>query len=130
MHSGMVFIGRSVRFGKAQMMRWFALALVLAVWTPALGAVRPHGRVHERVCTIVLTAGQAREMIAKHRLAEPFRLMKSAAHRFQAEAIGVKLCRRKEEYIYVISLLRRDGRVIHVFLNALTGKIVRAINAK
>lgn len=105
---------------------WLALAFISAVWTPSLGAVR----THERVCTAALTTAQAREMIALHRLAEPFHLMKTAAHRFQAEAIGVKLCRRKDEYIYVISLLRRDGRVIHVFLNALSGKIVRAINAK
>ena len=128
----MVFIMRSVRFGKTLLMQraWFALALILTVWTPAFGAAGAHGHTHERVCAAALTAAQAREMIALHRLAEPFRLMKAAAHRFQAEAIGVKLCRRREEYIYVISLLRRDGRVIHVFLNALTGKIVRATNAK
>ena len=127
-----VFIVRSVRFGKAWQMQsaWFALALILPVCTPALGAVRAHEHAHERVCTTTLTAAQAREMIALHRLAEPFRLMKSTAHHFQAEAIGVKLCRRKDEFIYVVSLLRRDGRVIHVFLNALSGKIVRAVNAK
>ena len=124
----MTFIPRSVRLGKARQMRcaWLALASILAVWMPTLGVAR----AHDRVCMTALTAAQAREMIAQHKLAEPFRLMKAAAHRFQAEAIGVKLCRRKDEYIYVISLLRRDGRVIHVFLNALSGKIVRATNAK
>ncbi len=100
-----------------------ALAVMLAICTPALSAGRPH----ERAC---LTAAQARETIALHKLAEPFRLMIIAARRFQAEAIGVKLCRRKDEFIYEISLLRRDGRVIHVFMNAVSGKIIRAINAK
>jgi len=133
-----VFILRSVLFGNASPMRcaWLALALTLILWTPALGAVRathvvraPHAvrTTHERVC---LTAAQAREMIALHRLAEPFRLMKAVAHRFQGEALRVKLCRRKDEFIYEISLLRRDGRVIHVVVNAVTGKVIRAVNVK
>lgn len=119
------FIARSRLVGEVSQMQYtgFVLVLMVAVCTPALGA----GRAHERVC---LTAGQAREMIGRHKLAEPFRLMKGVVHRFQAEAIGVKLCRRKDEFIYEISLLRRDGRVIHVFLNAVNGKILRAINVR
>ncbi|MEI9916899.1 MAG: hypothetical protein WDN29_15125 [Methylovirgula sp.] len=46
-----------------------------------------------------------------------------AARRYEAEALGVRLCRRKEQYIYEISLLRTNGRVIHVYTNALTGQI-------
>ena len=52
--------------------------------------------------------------IAAHKLAEPFGLLMGAASRFQAEALGVRLCRHKEQYIYEISLLRTKGRVIHV----------------
>ncbi len=106
-----------------------ALALMLAVCAPALAAERlpEHARVPERVC---LTAAQAREKIALHKLAEPFRVMETVAHRFQAEALRVKLCRRKDEFIYEISLLRRDGRVVHVLVNAVSGKIVKAVNAK
>jgi hypothetical protein len=120
-----MFIGRSRVFSKAQVMQCagLALAVMLAVCAPALAAER----LPERAC---LTAAQTREMIKLRRLAEPFRLMKDAAHRYQAEALGMKLCRRKDELIYEISLLRRDGRVIHVSINALSGKIVRAINAK
>ncbi len=101
-----------------------ALALMLAAFcTTALGAER----VPERAC---LTATQAREKIALHKLAEPFRLMKDAAHRYQAEALRVKLCRRKDEFIYEISLLQRDGRVIRVFLKASNGQFIRATNTK
>ncbi|HTJ01651.1 MAG TPA: PepSY domain-containing protein [Methylovirgula sp.] len=81
----------------------------------------------EHVC---LTAAQAREIVAAHRLAEPFRVMQTTARHFQAEALRAKLCRRKDELIYEITLLRRDGRVIHVSLNAVSGKIVRTVNAK
>ncbi len=46
------------------------------------------------------------------------------------EALGVRLCRHKEQYIYEISLLRPTGRVIHVFTNAVTGQILSVKNAK
>jgi uncharacterized membrane protein YkoI len=120
-----MFIERSRVFSKARAMQstGLALALILAVGAPALAA-EP---APEHVC---LTAAQAREMIKLHRIAEPFRLMEDAAHRYQGEALRVKLCRRKDEFVYEISLLRHDGRVIHVFINALSGKIVRAINTK
>jgi uncharacterized membrane protein YkoI len=93
------------------------------LWTPALAAER----AAEHAC---LTAEQAREKIALHKLAEPFRLMLAMAKRFQGDAIGVKLCRRKDEFIYEISLLRRDGRVIHVVMNAASGQFMHATNIK
>jgi len=100
-----------------------ALALMLVAYAPALAAEhRP-----ERAC---LTAAQAREKIAQHKFVEPFRLTLAMAHRFQAEAIGVRLCRRKDEFIYEISLLRRDGRVIHVSMKATNGQFIRATNLK
>lgn len=100
-----------------------ALAFMLVAYAPALAAEH---RV-ERAC---LTAAQARETIAQHKFVEPFRLMLAMARRFQAEAIGVRLCRRKDEFIYEISLLRRDGRVIHVYMKASNGQLVRATNIR
>ena len=47
--------------------------------------------------------------------------MRSTAGRLQAEALGVKLCRWSEELVYELSLLRHDGRVIHVFIDAKNG---------
>lgn len=90
-------------------------------------AEHPVERAPERAC---LTAAQAREIVAARRLAEPFRVMQTTARHFQAEALRARLCRRKDELVYEITLLRRDGRVIHVSLNAVSGKIVRTVNAK
>jgi uncharacterized membrane protein YkoI len=100
-----------------------ALALNLAAVAPALAAAS----APEREC---YSAAQTRERIALHKLVEPFRLMATAANRFQAEAIGAKLCRWKEGFVYEITLLRRDGRVIHVFTNAASGQMIGAKNAK
>lgn len=81
----------------------------------------------DRVC---YSMAETREKILAHGLFEPFRVMKSAASRSQAEAIGVKLCRWSEELVYEMSLLRRDGRVIHVFVNAKTGQAVDSRNER
>ena len=66
----------------------------------------------ERICLSVQQARATRDHADK--LAEPFRVTTFVAHHFQAETLRVKLCRRKDEFIYEISLLQRDGRVIDV----------------
>ncbi|MGI8570842.1 MAG: PepSY domain-containing protein [Methylocella sp.] len=79
----------------------------------------------DRVC---FSTAETREKILAHGLFEPFRVVRSAASRSHAEAIGVKLCRWSEELVYEMSLLRRDGRVIHVFVNAKTGQVIGSKN--
>ncbi len=54
--------------------------------------------------------------------------MQNAAGRLQAEALGVKLCRRSDELVYELSLLRHDGRVIRVFIDAKTGQAIDSKN--
>ena len=128
-----MFIVRSLPIGKAWLMRCALLALVwmLAAYAPALAAERKvEHKVEHRAERACLTASQAREKISEHKLIEPFRVMLAMSRRFKSEAIGVRLCRRKAEFIYEISLLRRDGRVIHVFLKASNGQLVRATNVK
>jgi uncharacterized membrane protein YkoI len=119
-----MFMACSLPSREAFLMRYagLVLALSLAVAVPAAAGPAP-----EHEC---YSAAQTRERIAVRKLAEPFRLMASAAKRFQAEAIGAKLCRWKEQFVYEITLLRRDGRVIHVFTNAASGQIIGAKNAK
>jgi uncharacterized membrane protein YkoI len=101
-------------------MRW-ALRIFLSccfAYGAAANAAEP---ATEHAC---FTQAQTREKIGAHKLAEPFRLMKNAASRFQAEAISVKLCHHGEDFVYEINLLRHDGHVIHVFVNAQNGQVV------
>ena len=79
----------------------------------------------DRVC---FSTAETRDKILAHGLIEPFRVMRSAASRSQAEPIGVKLCRWSEELVYEMSLLRHDGRVIHVFIDAKTGQPIGSRN--
>jgi len=75
---------------------------------------------------VCFPTGETREEIKAHRLLEPFVALKSAEKAVgKAEALSAKLCRLgNEEYVYEIALLHRDGRLVHVVMNALTGKPV------
>jgi hypothetical protein len=70
------------------------------------------------------TTAETREKIPANGLFEPFHVLRSAAIRLQAQAIGVKLCRSRGELVYELSLLRRDGRIIHLSADAKTGEII------
>lgn len=48
--------------------------------------------------------------------------MHGAATRLQAQVIGVKLCRWREDLVYELSLLRHDGHIIHISVDAKTGQ--------
>ena len=75
-----------------------------------------------------LTTQDARVAIVQHNLAESSSVMRNAALQVQAEALSGKLCRWNDRYVYEITLLGHDGRVIHVFLNAMDGKTVGVQN--
>jgi uncharacterized membrane protein YkoI len=99
---------------------------VVAVVSAYLGSsAAARSEPAESVC---FSAGETRDKILANGLFEPFHAMKSTAGRLQAETIGIKLCRWNEELVYEISLLRRDGRVIHVFLDAKTGQAMGSKN--
>ena len=70
-----------------------------------------------------LNAAETREMVKSRRLLEPFAALKFAGAQRKAEALSAKLCRTGDDFIYEITLLHRDGRLVHVEMEAGTGKI-------
>ncbi len=68
------------------------------------------------------STAQTREKIEAHRLVDPFACMRAAAHDQNGEALGARLCRREEAFIYEISVLRADGRLVKLVYDATTGK--------
>lgn len=99
---------------------------------PVIEVPHPHGEAarrpepqHIRTC---FNSAETREKITSRRLSEPFRLLRGAAGRAQGEALRAKLCRWNDDYVYEIALLRRDGHIIHVYLNATSGQSLGAFN--
>ena len=73
--------------------------------------------------TVCLNAAETREMVKSRRLLEPFAALKSAA-----PSARPRRCRRGSAAPATISstsitLLHRDGRLVHVEMEAATGKI-------
>lgn len=77
-----------------------------------------------RVC---FNATETREKITTHRLAAPFQALRVG--RQQGEALRAKLCKwKQDEFVYEIFVLRRDGRIVRVFMNAQSGQAVGALD--
>jgi len=89
--------------------------------SPVRAAEATEARVSKPAC---LLPNEAREEIKDHHLLEPFAVLKSAAAQFKAEALSAKLCHQEEEFVYEIALLHRDGRFVHIVMNASTGKFI------
>jgi hypothetical protein len=70
-----------------------------------------------------LNAAETRETVKTRRLLEPFAALKFASAQRKAEALSARLCRTGEDFVYEITLLLRDGRLVHVDMEAQTGKI-------
>jgi len=70
---------------------------------------------------------EAREKIALHRLTDPMRALRVG--RLQGEALRARLCRwTPDEFVYEVFVLRRDGRIVHVYMNAQNGEAVGVLN--
>lgn len=69
-------------------------------------------------------AGQAHDLLIQQKFVAPFRALGEALRGGQGDAVGVQLCRLGELFVYDITMLQRDGRVLHTLVNARTGVIV------
>ncbi len=88
---------------------------------PHVAAAEPHAATIKPVC---LNAAETRDEVKAHKLLEPFAALKFAAQQRKAEALSAKLCRVGDDFIYEITLLHRDGRLVHVQMEAGTGKLI------
>ena len=100
-------------------------AAVVCLAMAAAGARAAEGDLHTAaVKPTCLNAADTREQVKAHKLLEPYAALKFAAQQRKAEALSAKLCVSGDDYVYEITLLHRDGRLIHVQLEAGTGKLI------
>jgi uncharacterized protein YpmB len=71
-----------------------------------------------------LNPQETREAVLNHHLTDAFHVTKHLASDHHAEALGAKLCRLGEQFIYEVALLPHDGKVLHVQVDATTGQIL------
>jgi uncharacterized membrane protein YkoI len=73
---------------------------------------------------VCLNASETSEEVRARKLLEPFTALKMAAAQRKAEALSARLCHRGDEFIYEITLLHRDGRLVQVEMQADSGKLI------
>jgi len=95
------------------------LSLAMACASARAAEAEPHAA--KPVC---LNPAETREEVKARRLLEPFAALKTASAQRKAEALSAKLCHAGDEFIYEITLLHRDGRLVHVEMEAATGKLI------
>ena len=88
----------------------------------ALGAVEMTATINPPSRPACIVESDTREEIKSHHLLEPFVVLKSAGAALKAEALRARLCRAGDDFVYEITLLHRDGRVVHIVVDAATGK--------
>jgi uncharacterized membrane protein YkoI len=93
----------------------FALAL-LAQPLPIL-------RVDDPQPISCLSAQEMRETIADGRVIQPVQASRHARNAAPGEVLRIRLCRQGEELVYVVTTLKRDGRVARVTLEGQSGKV-------
>jgi len=98
-----------------------AVACLAMTGAACAAEAESHANGTKQVC---LNAADTREQVKAHKLLEPYAALKSAAHERKAEALSAKLCMSGDDFVYVITLLHRDGRLTHVQMEAATGKLI------
>jgi len=88
------------------------------------GAMAAEADARAAARPVCLNAADTRDQVKAHKLLEPYEALKSAAQQRKAEALSAKLCLNGDDFIYVITLLHRDGRLIHAQMDAGTGKLI------
>ncbi len=71
---------------------------------------------------ICFSARETSDRVARLRLANPLMTMRTNARRLRADPLRTRLCRGGTVLIYELSLIRRDGKVTQVYVNAQTGR--------
>jgi len=101
---------------------WGLTAIVLPIAASPLPNVQPEPG---RAC---LSASETREAVAARKLTNPVDTMRRASELVRGEALRAKLCAWNQELVYEITVLRPDGRLIRVYLNANDGHAFGARN--
>ena len=95
---------------------WVGVALL-----GSLSTARAEGPIVAQPC---LSAREMRDMAGTDRVVPPA-LAIAAARRVVpgADILRAAVCRDRDIFIYLIAVLRKDGRVVHVIIDGPTGKV-------
>ncbi len=92
------------------------LALVTAVASPVIAVDTPQP-------ISCLSAEETREAVSDGKVMQPAAASRHAREAAPGEVVRIRLCRLGDDYVYVVTTLKRDGRVARVTLDGHSGKV-------
>jgi uncharacterized membrane protein YkoI len=99
-------------------MRWLLVGVALLGFLTTARAASP------LVAQPCMSAREMRDAVAAHRLVSPAQAVGAARRAVPAgDLLRVTLCGEGGVFIYVVSVLRKDGRVVHVVVDGSTGQV-------
>lgn len=89
-----------------------------------LAAPLPIVQIDDQTVTIsCLSASETREAVSDGRVIQPAQASREAKSAAPGEVLRIRLCRQGDEFVYVVTTLKRDGRVARVTLEGQSGKV-------
>lgn len=94
------------------------LAFALLASQPALVL-----RVDDPTPVSCLSSEETRDAVTEGKVIQPAEASRNARHAAPGEVLRIRLCRQGEEYVYLVTTMKRDGRVARVTLEGQSGKV-------
>jgi len=88
-----------------------------------IAAPLPIVRIDDPTPISCLSAEEMRETVADGRVIQPAQASHQARSAAPGEVLRIRLCRQGDEFVYVVTTLKRDGRVARVTLEGQSGKV-------
>ena len=101
------------------MMPFEPLAALFLVASPPLPIVP----VDDATPISCLSADETRDAVSEGRVIEPVQASRRARTAAPGEVVRIRLCRQGDDFVYVVTTLKRDGRVARVTLEGQSGKV-------
>jgi uncharacterized membrane protein YkoI len=83
----------------------------------------PVVRIDDPTPISCLSAEEMREAVSEGRVIEPVQASRRARSAAPGEVVRIRLCRQGDDFVYVVTTLKRDGRVARVTLEGQSGKV-------
>ncbi len=101
-------------------MRWVWVGVAMLGF---LSTARAESPIVAQPC---LSPREMREAVANNRIVAPAVAIGAARRAVPgADMLRATLCGDRDYFVYVISVLRKDGRVVHVVVDGPTGKVAQ-----
>ncbi|HEV2513373.1 hypothetical protein [Bosea sp. (in: a-proteobacteria)] len=93
---------------------------ILALVTATASPVEPVDAAPPISC---LSAQETREAVSDGKVMQPAVASRHAREAAPGEVLRIRLCRQGDEFVYVVTTMKRDGRVARVTLDGASGKV-------